>query len=144
MNCYICKKEFTIIRDGQMLCSERCIKLAVLFCKQRAKPSKWIDRHNTIYKLNIELINKLHENITIYQGHWLFGNGKGYGAVHIRGFSYTAHRLSLSVYLKLDYDDTNWWACHLCPYKRCINPTHLYEGSPKSNNLDRSKKWTFV
>lgn len=148
MNCLTCKKYFTSIREGQVVCSRRCLKLAILFRKMGNSPkTEYIDALDTTRKLNIDLINRLYSNIKIVDRHWLWGGRKTpniYGTIMINKKNYVAHRVSLCIYLKLDYYDPFWMACHLCPYKSCVNPTHLYEGNRVSNWHDWHRKWTFV
>jgi len=140
MACHVCKKDFTPIRAGQMFCSSRCFKLAILFRKIKDSPKvDWTDRLNTVKKLNLDLLNRLHKNITIIDSHWIWRGNKTpntYGTIKVDGKICVAHRLSLCIYLKLDYEDMEWMACHICPYKKCVNPTHLYQGNRTTNWQD--------
>ena len=89
--------------------------------------------------MNTELINKLHEKTEIKDGHWLYRNTNtkgGYGYVGHEGSNWSVHRLSLSLFLKLNYRDYSWQANHLCNYKNCWNPLHLYVGTQKDNVQD--------
>lgn len=64
-----------------------------------------------------------------------FTNHKGYGSTNYRSRTNTAHRIS-------------WWAhrgptpkgahvCHTCDNPKCINPDHLYIGTPTQNERDK-------
>lgn len=91
--------------------------------------------------MNIELINLLHEQTEIREGHWIWKRGhdvKGYGKIKRNGTMWSVNRLSLCTYLKIPYKG-NWVACHIdsiCSYKECWNPLHLYVGTPASNMGD--------
>lgn len=66
-----------------------------------------------------------------------------YGHTNYNGVSQPVHRLSAYLYLELDLDDTNQFACHrneICYYKDCWNPDHLYIGDRSSNTLDIVKQ----
>jgi len=91
--------------------------------------------------MDINLINLLHRNSIIKDGHWLY-NGSlitGYGSYYNGASSFLVHRLSLCIYLKIDYKDHSWQACHLCEYTNCWNPLHLYQGTALTNHKDSVK-----
>lgn len=59
----------------------------------------------------------------------------GYGRVMKSGNPVGAHRMSL--YLWRGFSLTSdLIVCHRCNNPRCINPEHLYAGTPRSNALD--------
>ena len=39
-------------------------------------------------------------------------------------------------------DWKNWLACHTCRNRHCVNPAHLYWGTPKNNGEDKVKDGT--
>lgn len=61
----------------------------------------------------------------------------GYGQVRIDGCNVAAHRLSCEeAYGPLG----DLWALHRCDNKPCVNPDHLFPGTPKDNALDMIAK----
>jgi hypothetical protein len=94
--------------------------------------------------MQIDLITRLHSQTNISNGHWLWKNknkthplGNRPGVILIGKKIYTVNRLGLSIYLKLDYNDHSWEACHICEHKNCWNPLHNYPGTHKDNMNDR-------
>lgn len=73
-------------------------------------------------------------------GCWIYKGGidseNGYGRVQIDGIRYGMHRLSAAYFLGLDLNNSEQFACHKCNNRSCINPSHLYIGDNKSNQLD--------
>jgi hypothetical protein len=64
------------------------------------------------------------------------GGGK-YGELRINGKQAKAHRLSYE-YFKGDIPK-DMLVCHRCGNSLCINPAHLYLGTPKQNSEDMVK-----
>lgn len=61
---------------------------------------------------------------------WLGGASNGYAQIRSRN----AGRFILD--LVLGEMPAGRWACHHCDTPRCINPDHLYAGTPKNNARD--------
>lgn len=62
----------------------------------------------------------------------------GYGKVKYQGRTWRAHRLS---YVLTNGDiPEKFFVCHTCDNKLCINPTHLYVGSPSDNISDSMRR----
>jgi len=77
---------------------------------------------------------------------WLgFRNVRGYGhfSVDSRAGKYrrksNSHRVSFMLYTNKPIPDGQL-VCHKCDNKLCVNPKHLFLGSPKDNTWDMIKK----
>ena len=66
----------------------------------------------------------------------LFTSGYGHFCCHYK--SYRAHRVSYYLYNGKIAKDK--FICHKCDNVRCVNPMHLFEGSPIENVTDMKKK----
>lgn len=84
------------------------------------------------YVKNYKEVNGCH----IYQGY--FGT-QGYGRFMIKGKQYHVHQEAYKFY-KGDIPQ-GLWICHKCNVRSCINPEHLYAGTPVENADDRMLKY---
>jgi len=88
-------------------------------------------------------IEKKLQNYSIEKnGCWNFLGCKdvdGYGVFgHGRGKQLRAHRASFEFHKKNTIDGL--FVCHSCDNPSCINPNHLFVGTPKDNTHDMIKK----
>ncbi len=71
---------------------------------------------------------------------WMGANDgiSGYGKFGIGGRMFGAHRVSY--FLHTGDDPGEKFICHHCDEPRCVNPSHLFIGTPRENKLDSIKK----
>jgi len=62
-------------------------------------------------------------------------NSTGYGAFKSHGKKTDAHRFVYEM-LNGEINNSKLFVCHKCNNKKCVNPNHLYLGSPKDNVYD--------
>jgi len=65
---------------------------------------------------------------------WTAGtNSDGYGAIKVDGTKTNAHRIA---YRLEEEDPGEKFVLHQCDNKQCVNPNHLYLGTPSQNLQD--------
>lgn len=66
----------------------------------------------------------------------------GYGQIGVNNKTFLSHRLVANAILGPIPKDKPF-VCHTCDNPKCLNPDHLFYGSPKDNSQDMSKKKRF-
>lgn len=65
---------------------------------------------------------------------WVGAKSRGYGQLTHKGKHYTAHRFAFSNLVEPIAEDM--WILHHCDNRACINPEHMYQGTPTDNRAD--------
>lgn len=67
----------------------------------------------------------------------------GYGSFYYKNKPYRTHRLSFMFFYKKEIP-SKMIICHHCDNPACVNPEHLFMGSPKDNLYDAMNKGRFI
>lgn len=94
------------------------------------------DELRRLIRFNSEIIHRGHKTAC-----WKWAKRKtseGYPKLESRGKHCLAHRLAWTLYR--GEIPTGLFVCHDCDFPDCVNPNHLFLGTPKSNNQDSHRK----
>ncbi len=70
-------------------------------------------------------------------------SGGGYGRIYVNGRSRPAHRIAWEITHGRPFPE-GMDACHTCDHPSCVNPDHIFPGTPSDNAKDAVRKGRFL
>lgn len=152
-NCLVCGKEFSLFRKSKIYCGHICSAKATR--GRRGRPC--IDCGKTIFDLGSQcrgcyykrINDKAKKNfkhrfmskVKKTESCWIWTacrNYAGYGLINIKKRSSLANRVSYTIFNGKIPDGLH--ILHRCDNPPCVNPKHLYAGTPTDNARDKSER----
>jgi hypothetical protein len=114
----------------------------VCFCGELAQTNAGNKAFSLLCKKHT-LLERFWENVDVKgkEDCWIWKGAKtgaGYGVMYWNEENTYAHRLSIELDGRSIPD--RFHACHTCDNPPCVNPKHLFVGSPRDNMLDKVAK----